>query len=111
MLPQSQRLPSFAIAPLMRRGRRVRMGSIECAYALTTMQSRFAFVVSVKADKRATARNRMKRMLREAVQHLFPTVRTGVDAVFVVRGTLPESTHEVEPLIREVFMKIGAVPS
>lgn len=87
------------------------MGSIECAYALTSTSPRFAFVVSVKADKRATERNRMKRMLREAVQHLFPAVRTGVDAVFVVRGKLPEATHEVEPLIREVLTKIGVVLS
>lgn len=47
--------------------------------------SRFGFVVSKNIDKRATARNRIKRVLRERVRTLLPNLPTGKDVIIIAR--------------------------
>lgn len=43
--------------------------------------TRFGIVVPNKLLKQATARNRKKRQIRAAIQHLLPAVRPGHDVV------------------------------
>lgn len=90
----------------MRLGKRVRVSGIEFVFTMTTATPRFAFVVPVGVNKKATARNRMKRLLREAVHHLLPEMRHGVDGVFFVRGKIPETEGEVEKIVKTIIMKI-----
>ncbi len=106
MLPSIYRLPSVEISPLLRKGARLRVGGIELVYKATAHISKFAFIVSTKLDKRATARNRMKRLMREAVHRLMPTTQKGVDGVFLVRGKIPDSEAQVETIIRDILRKI-----
>jgi ribonuclease P protein component len=47
--------------------------------------SRFAFVVSKKVDKRAVARNSLKRKLRGCIEEIFDKIRTGQDFVFYLK--------------------------
>lgn len=47
--------------------------------------SRFAFIVSKKVDKRATARNRIKRVLRSCVEENIPKIKGGYDFLFVLK--------------------------
>ena len=47
---------------------------------------RFAFVVSTQVDKRATKRNRIKRLMREAARHLLPQIRGSIDAILIARS-------------------------
>ena len=45
-------------------------------------QSRFGFVVGKSVDKRATARNRIRRLLRSCVETLLPSIKEGHDILF-----------------------------
>lgn len=66
-------------------------------------EPRFAIIVSSKVDKRATRRNRMKRLVREALQDLLPFITKGFCAVFVVRSRLPDTEEEVRELIHNTL--------
>lgn len=47
--------------------------------------SRFGFVVSKKIDKRATVRNRIKRLLRSCIEENTEKIREGHDLLFVLK--------------------------
>jgi len=109
MLPRTFRLPSKDIPEVLRHGIRLRGEGVDFVYKKNRVSGyhRFAFIVSVKVDKRATVRNRMKRLLREAVQHILPGLPKGIDGALLVRGKLPDSKAEVEVIVRAVFRKLG----
>ena len=50
--------------------------------------SRFGFIVSIKISKRAVVRNRIKRLLREAVQANILNLKPGYDCVFLSKTAL-----------------------
>ncbi len=47
-------------------------------------------VVAGKRVGNAVQRNRAKRLVREAVRHLHPSLRPGFDGVVIIRGTVDE---------------------
>ena len=59
-----------------------------------TSPSRFGFVISKKIDKRAVARNRIKRLLREVVRENLEKIPDGFDIVFVVRPSIVGKSYE-----------------
>lgn len=99
MLPKINRTPSEEISTILRDGVRKRGKIIDLVYKTTVSIPRFAVIVSTKIDKRAVARNCMKRLVREAVQHRIPSMKIGMDGVFVVRGKLPDNIGEIEKLV------------
>jgi ribonuclease P protein component len=69
--------------------------------------ARFGFVVSTKIDKRATVRNRVKRLLREAVHQRLEKIPAGFDFVFVVRPKIVGKSYaEVSAEVDQVLSKI-----
>jgi ribonuclease P protein component len=52
-------------------------------------QNRYAVIAGKKVGK-AHERNRAKRLVREAIRHLHPSLRPGHDVVIIVRGDLDE---------------------
>lgn len=50
--------------------------------------SRFAFIVSKKIDKRATVRNKTKRLYRACLESLLPTLASGYDMLFIAKKSL-----------------------
>lgn len=63
--------------------------------------SRFAFIISKKIHKKAIKRNRVRRLLVEAVRGILPKIKPGFDFVFLVKKTilekkLSEIKNEVE---------------
>jgi ribonuclease P protein component len=84
MLSSDHRLPKEEISPLLRSGLRTRSDTIEFVYRKTTGTPRFAFIVSTKIDKRATARNRMRRTMSESVRHLLTKVGLP-EGIFIAR--------------------------
>jgi ribonuclease P protein component len=109
MLPAINRLPSTDVSPLLRHGKRIRENFFDIVYSTRETGARFGFVVSMKVDKRATGRNRIKRLLREAVQHLLPDFSRGIDCVIVARGKVGNSRETTESMLRNSFIKIGVL--
>jgi ribonuclease P protein component len=56
---------------------------------LDPAQNRYAFVAGKRVGN-AVARNRLKRLCREAIRHLNPLLTQGFDFVVIVRGTTAE---------------------
>lgn len=107
MLPPSHRLAAPLIRDITRSGKRVREGSLEMVIKRNTLDvSRFAVVVAVSFDKRATARNRARRLVRESLRILLPVLPRGWDAIFFIRKGLPDSEKEVEVLVRNLFASL-----
>lgn len=109
MLPKPNRLPSPEIKSLMRMGKRINGDGISLIYRKRDPVglSRFAFVVPVSVDKRATARNRLKRLTREPVRLALPSLTPGWDGVFMVRKGLGDEFGVVDGRVREVLQIAG----
>ena len=70
--------------------------------------SRFGFVISKKIDKRAVVRNRIKRLLREAVRNKLEKIPGGFDIVFVVRPKIVgKSYEEINTVFDQVLSKVS----
>jgi len=68
--------------------------------------SKFGFVVSTKVSKRATKRNRVKRILRDEVYKLLPSIEPGVWAAFWVRArALDASPDKLRLKVKEALKK------
>lgn|SRR3989344_4978228 len=105
MLPKSNRLSPIEVRQVLRLGRRVMTPPFQLVFKKNAqLVSRFTTIVSTHIDKRATARNRLKRLIREAIHHLLPLISRGFDGVVIVKGKPKEiSLHYVEDLVRRLF--------
>jgi len=66
----------------------------------------FAFIVSREVDKRATKRNRVKRLLSEIVRIFLPQIRFGVKGVFLVKKEiLGKNFAEIKNEVEAIFKK------
>lgn len=127
MLPLSYRLPTPLVSSVLRHGKRVHGLGMTIVYLVSknpsvqvstkntdtrtpghadTPPPRFAFVAGVKVSKKAVERNRVKRLLRESVQHLLPALKPGQDVVIVAKKELVGLTQqqvesEIKKLIRD----------
>ena len=114
MLPKAYRLPSSDISRVMRSGKRIVGSGITLIFHTPTASkasvqsmSRFSFIVSKNVDKRATVRNRIKRVLAESVRHILPDMSRPVDAVVVGSKQLVGLAQaEVEKRMTEVFKRL-----
>jgi len=67
---------------------------IACCSAKNPKSLRFGFIFSANFDKRATVRNRYKRLLRQGVQGRLDKFRIGLDVVFIPKKTILGKTYE-----------------
>lgn len=106
MLPKENRLPSSQIKIVMRTGRRESAEGLQLIFAQNNLSvSRFAFVVPKSVDKRAVARNRLKRLARESVRLALPSLASGWDGVFMVRKGLGDELASVNACVRDLLMR------
>lgn len=69
--------------------------------------SRFAFIISTKVDKRATVRNRIRRLLRESIGHVLPTLTHSIDGVCIgSRGLINLTQIEAQKRIVEILQRV-----
>ena len=57
-------------------------------------QSRFGFVVRKTVDKRATTRNRVRRVFRSCVEEMLEEIKPGYDMLFLLKGHILEMKRE-----------------
>ena len=68
--------------------------------------SRFGFVVSRKISTKATARNKIKKRLKEAVKALLPETKKGFDGVLVAQKNSGNKGYkETERAVASLFKK------
>lgn len=93
MLPQPHRLKRSAdIAQVRQQGRSWRHPlCILLVNPGEDVASRFAFVASKRVGK-AVVRNRVRRLLREAVRHHLDEIQPGWDCVWIARPQLPHAS-------------------
>jgi len=76
----------------------------------TDTPARLGLIVSRKVDKRAVGRNRIKRVLRETMRHMYPALGSG-DYVVLAR---PDAKTAENKHIRAAFIRLlqrsGALP-
>lgn len=97
MLPKENRLTDdydFRRVKRLGKNHHCPLFSLTVAPRKTRGPSRFGFVVSTKIDKRATVRNRIKRLLREVVRANLTKIPDGFDLVFVVRPKIVGKNYE-----------------
>ncbi len=73
--------------------------------------SRLGLSVSRKKVRRATARNRLKRLIREAFRLSKPELPQGLDLVVIPRGptlTLAQARHSLVTLARDATRRLGS---
>lgn len=63
---------------------------------------RIGFVISKKIDKRATVRNRIRRILSDEIQSMDPKILVGCDILCIVTKPVGEN----EKALREEFAKL-----
>jgi ribonuclease P protein component len=92
MLPKKFRLPRERITSVRSDGKRLHSGNIDVRFLPgSDLTPRFAVVVPLKVDKRAVARNRIKRLIHEKLHMMlgqFPVV----DVICFVRQRADRET-------------------
>lgn len=109
MLPKLHRLPGYRIPEILKTGRRFHA---DIATIVVTKNSepasRFAVSVSTRLSKKATARNRTKRLLREALFTNLSAIQPGYDGiVFAKKLLLEEKLQDILSEIHELLKKAG----
>lgn len=84
-------------------------GPVDFVFRRTDKGKRFAFIVSTRVDKRATVRNRVKRLLREAVGAHIAHMVEGIDGVLVAKGVTPDEFTEMKNLLQRLFLAAGVI--
>ncbi len=111
MLPRQYRLTRSRDFARVRRFGRSSGSPLLALYVLPTRSSdiRVGFSVSKRVGK-ATIRNRVKRLMREAVRHQLPLIRPGQDLVFIARPAAAEASYyQVAETVGYLLHKSGAV--
>lgn len=110
MLPKEHRLPlRFELHRVQKEGKPYQFSLFGLLVTKSDSPiSRFAFIVSKKIHKKATKRNRIKRLLREAVRSFLPKIKPGFDVVFLVKkGILEKDFKTVQSAVEKSFKKAG----
>src|SRR5436305_883077 len=110
MLPKDYRLTRSRDFVRARRSGRATGSQLMVLYVLPTRTpgTRIGFSVSKRVGK-ATVRNRVKRLMREAVRHHLHSLGPGQDLVFIARpGAAGASFSEVASTVGYLLRKSGA---
>lgn len=111
MLPRRWRLKRPEDFRAARQGKRWRGTLITLAVRPNGLEhSRYGFALRKRVDKRAVARNRVKRRLREATRLMLPQLADGYDVVISARPGAAEASYQVlEAALRELFRQAGLI--
>ena len=71
-------------------------------YAKSNLEyNRYGFIVSKKIDKRAVARNEIKRRFRAVIEQLHPSLPQGYDLLFILKSDAKGKTY------KELLVELG----
>lgn len=110
MLPKAYRLTRSRDFARVRRSGRSSGSPLLAVYVLParTPELRIGFSVSKRVGK-ATVRNRVKRLMREAVRHQLASIRRGQDLVFIARPASASASYaQIAEAVRYLLRRSGA---
>jgi len=109
VLPKNYRLPSRQILPTIKKGRLFASQNFNIRWLPATSGSlKIAIVVPVRLDKRATKRNRAKRLLREAIRHHLSQIKaSGQMVVLATKNTFSATFRELLKEMGESLKKLN----
>lgn len=112
MLPKQHRLTdNYDFQRVRRIGNKYNCSLFFATYAPAKNKqkdTRFGFVVSNKLDKRAPVRNRIKRLLREAVHNNLDKIKPGYDVTIVAKSSLKNADFkEVSNQVNKFLSKVS----
>lgn len=108
MQPKAARLPHLLQRELRFRGQRIQSTDLELIFVPTKNNSLWGFQVSKKISPLATKRNRMKRLLAEAVDCYAPQTKVVVNGILRARRDFSDKKlADVEYLVKHLFEKAG----
>lgn len=115
MLAKINRLPRIELKNLQARGKRFHSPLATLLVGKGSDVSsppRFAVVVTKKLDKRATRRNRTRRLFHEVIRQLLPNINQGFNCVIYAKKILwEEKAEDIKPEIKHLLKKIGLLNS
>lgn len=114
MLPKQHRLPlRTELVRVQQQGQlfQGKLFSLLVASQLgTPSPSRFAFIISSKVHKRATKRNKARRLLIEAIRSFLPEIKLGFGVVFLAKKALiNQEPSEVKKEVDRLFRQAGLI--
>lgn len=72
--------------------------------------NRYAFVVSKRIDKKATARNRIKRLVRKCIEEKDKDLKKGYDMIFIIRKNITDlSSASINEQVKEILVKSSLI--
>ncbi len=110
MLSKLHRIPSVLISTVAKTGRRTFQSNLQCVVLRVGEPRawRCAIVVPSSTDKRAVIRNRIKRLISEAMAHLLPELPAGTDIVFFIKkGFVYESQQKANEQVYGLLSQAG----
>jgi ribonuclease P protein component len=109
MLTKKHRLPKKRIDQVKGGGRYFQTAFFTLAYLSgKTTDSQFAFVLSKRVSKKATIRNKTKRLIAGSVREIMTDLKDGFWVVFLVkRAALDQNKAALSEAVRESFAQIG----
>ena len=105
MLPQVHRLPAKEFPSLLRYGVRVHTDVVDIRYAKRMDTTRVGFIITKSVDKRATRRNRLKRVLSEQIRLTLGKRDPRIDAIFIMRKPISQDKR-ISEVITPLFQSI-----
>ena len=120
MLPKQYRLPLRTEFNRLKKEGKLFQGKLcsllvshsrEAGPRFARQPSRFAFIVSNKIHKKATKRNKIRRLLSEAVWQFLPEIKPGSEGVFLVKKSIIGANYqqikqEVKVLLQKAQLTI-----
>lgn len=108
MLPQNHRLPGHRIPSLIRTGKRV--AGPYATLIINTVEENtvttFTGIVPIRLSKKAVARNRTRRLLREAIHHHMADIKTGYEVLVMAQKIMTnEKIDAIQPHITRLLQK------
>lgn len=92
---------------LARLGREIFVKEISLKYVKNNFSySRFGLVVSLKVDKKAVVRNKIKRRIRAVLRKHLPQIVSGYDFLILIKPEIKQLTYrQLEEEILKLFQK------
>jgi len=112
MLPKQHRLKKQKdFEKIFEQGRGARQEEIIIRFLPNQKEfSRFGFIVSKKVSKKAVIRNRIKRLLREAIRYILPDLKQGFDVVVIaLSGIEKKNFHQIKEMLFNIFNKVDLI--